>query len=103
MTSAVPQPTGPYPVGRTVRQWTDPSRTDPYAADPSEPRSLVLWIWYPASPTSGPPARARGPPARDLPGRWLPTPNMLGIRAAGLPSNSAHNAAPAEDRATYPV
>jgi hypothetical protein len=40
----------PVSVGRTVREGTDSNRADPYAADPSERRSLVTWIWYPRSP-----------------------------------------------------
>jgi len=94
MSPAVPPPSGPFPVGRTARDLTDPSRTDPYAADSSEPRSLVLWIWYPAGPASG-------PPADYLPAPWQPAADMLGIRVAGLASNSAADAAPADG--TFPV
>jgi predicted dienelactone hydrolase len=41
-------PTGPYSVGTTTLQWTDPSRADQYAPDPNSPREIVVQIWYPA-------------------------------------------------------
>ncbi|MBG0564771.1 alpha/beta hydrolase family protein [Actinoplanes aureus] len=96
MTSALPPPTGPFAVGRTVREWTDRSRTDPYAPDPAEPRSLVIWIWYPAQPSSG-------PPAGYLPGAWQAAAEMLGILAAGLTAHSVDGAPLAAGQAGYPV
>eukprot|EP00555_Chaetoceros_dichaeta_P004872 CAMPEP_0198257480 /NCGR_PEP_ID=MMETSP1447-20131203/7155_1 /TAXON_ID=420782 /ORGANISM="Chaetoceros dichaeta, Strain CCMP1751" /LENGTH=408 /DNA_ID=CAMNT_0043944399 /DNA_START=106 /DNA_END=1332 /DNA_ORIENTATION=+ len=39
-------PLGPFPVGVTTIELTDPNRTDP--EDPSEPRRLQTEIWYPA-------------------------------------------------------
>ena len=96
MTTAVPQPTGPFPVGRTVRAWTDPSRTDPYAADPSQPRSLVAWIWYPRG-------QASDAPGAYLPPGWEPTAQLLGIRSAGLTAHSVDGAPLSDAVATYPV
>jgi hypothetical protein len=105
MTIPVPPPTGPFPVGRTVREWTDRSRTDPYTpnsagstatAGSAEPRSLVAFIWYPANPSAA-------PAAEYLPPAWSPAADMLGIRAAGLLANSVDDAAPADAYATYPV
>ncbi|MFI6600883.1 alpha/beta hydrolase family protein [Nonomuraea sp. NPDC050536] len=68
----LPAPTGAYGVGRTFREWTDTSRTDPLAPHPGLPRELSVWIWYPTQQgTSGP----RAPYA---PGQWgkqhIPTP-----------------------------
>jgi pimeloyl-ACP methyl ester carboxylesterase len=96
MTPAVPPPTGRLPVGRTVRQWTDPLRADPYAADPSERRSLVAWMWYP---------RARSPDAVApyLPAAWQPAGQPLGIRADGLSAHSVDGAAIDDENAPYPV
>lgn len=96
MTTALPPPTGPYAVGRTVREWIDRSRTDPYAADPSEPRSLLTWIWYPAEPSSQ-------PAADYLPAAWQPAADTFGIQAAGLTAHSTDAAALATDRTAYPV
>lgn len=41
----LPAPTGPYPVGRTIRHWTDPSRRTPGQA---LVRPLNASIYYPA-------------------------------------------------------
>ncbi|OAF13569.1 hypothetical protein AYJ54_43345 [Bradyrhizobium centrolobii] len=39
-------PTGPYLVGTSIRHFVDRSRTDP--ENPSNPRELMVQIWYPA-------------------------------------------------------
>lgn len=52
----LPAPTGSYAVGRSMREWTDTSRTDPLAPQPGQPRMLSVWLWYPAAPVSGPTA-----------------------------------------------
>lgn len=70
---ALPTPTGPYPVGRTMLDWTDHTRTDPLAPRPGLPRELSIWLWYPASP--GPGAQS----APYAPGAWA------GLHIGGLP------------------
>ncbi len=60
----LPGPTGTYPVGRAMRQWTDISRTDPLAPQPNQPRVLSVWLWYPAT------ADIVGPTALYAPGAW---------------------------------
>ncbi len=62
----LPAPGGPYPVGRVEYDWTDSARPDPLAADPSQPRKLNVWIWYPGE------AGASGAgPAPYLPSAWV--------------------------------
>ena len=39
----LPQPTGPFAVGRTTYVWKDPAHTDS--------TELFAWIWYPATPS----------------------------------------------------
>jgi hypothetical protein len=97
MTTATPAPTGRYAVGRTVREWTDEARADPYAPDPSARRSLVTWIWYPRSGSE--PAAA----AAYLPAAWQPNAAMLGLQTDGLDSHSVDGAPVADDRPGYPV
>jgi hypothetical protein len=46
----VPEPTGPYPVGRVSYDWVDSARTEIYAANPEDRRELVVFVWYPAKP-----------------------------------------------------
>src|SRR5436305_7404527 len=60
----LPAPTGPFRVGRTITEWTDPARVDPLAPAPGTPRRLAVWLWYPATP--GPAAA----PAAYTPGPW---------------------------------
>jgi dienelactone hydrolase len=38
--TTLPQPTGPYAIGRVTYDWKDPRHTE-----------LLAWIWYPAVPT----------------------------------------------------
>ncbi len=58
----LPQPAGPYAVGRTAYDWTDASRPEPFTPDANDHRSLPAWVWYPVAPTA--------PDARPLP--YLP-------------------------------
>jgi Platelet-activating factor acetylhydrolase, isoform II len=61
----LPAPAGPDPVGRTVFDWTDTSRMDPYAAGRSTPRELAVQVWYPARPAPGAPTTSYLPPGWD--------------------------------------
>jgi dienelactone hydrolase len=59
----LPALNGKYQVGRTSFEWVDPGRTDPL--DPhGGPRTLAVWLWYPA------PADAAGPHPAYAPGLW---------------------------------
>jgi dienelactone hydrolase len=60
----LPVPTGSYPVGRTLFDWTDHGRTDPLAPQPGRPRELSVWLWYPAA------REAASHPAPYAPGNW---------------------------------
>jgi predicted dienelactone hydrolase len=73
---ALPDPTGPYAVGRVSYDWVDESRREVFA--PTEAasgsaagvrpkrakRELVVWLWYPAPPET------RASPGDYLPGKW---------------------------------
>jgi dienelactone hydrolase len=45
-----PPLTGPHAVGRRFMVWTDSARRDP--DDSTRPRTVALWIWYPAMPAA---------------------------------------------------
>lgn len=62
--AALPAPTGSYPVGRTLFDWTDHGRPDPLAPRPGLPRELSVWLWYPAT------HEAAGPQSPYAPGDW---------------------------------
>jgi predicted dienelactone hydrolase len=47
----LPKPTGPFPIGRTLYDWTDEKTLDTLAPAPGANRELLVWIWYPAADT----------------------------------------------------
>jgi len=49
----LPNPTGPYPVGRVSYYWIDSARPEPLAAASPAYRELMVDIWYPAETTAG--------------------------------------------------
>src|SRR5690242_18064299 len=53
--SALPPPTGTFKVGRVTAHWTDTSRVESLAAD-RRYRELMVDVWYPADPMTGPAA-----------------------------------------------
>lgn len=48
-TPRFPKPTGPYGVGTRIYSWTDPTRPEPFTADPDDRRQLVAQVWYPTT------------------------------------------------------
>jgi predicted dienelactone hydrolase len=44
----LPTPTGRYPVGTAVVQWTEPDRPETWTTEPGDVRALQAQIWYPA-------------------------------------------------------
>jgi dienelactone hydrolase len=57
-TPQIPPPSGPFGIGRTGFDWTDPSRRDDY--DSNRQRELMVYLWYPTT---------RSPEAK---GQYLP-------------------------------
>ena len=49
--ATLPEPTGPYSVGRVRYDWLDAHRIDPLAPTQGTSRELPVWIWYPAAGT----------------------------------------------------
>src|SRR5262245_14000516 len=48
----LPAPSGPFAVGREIVDWADDASTDAQAPVPGTRRELVVWIWYPAAPST---------------------------------------------------
>jgi len=56
-----PKPSGPYPVGTQTFYWVDESRLEVFSDDsdliyanpPSQPRKVMVQVWYPAAAESG--------------------------------------------------
>ena len=49
----LPRPTGPYPIGTVLYDWTDDSREEQWSSVPEKGRELMVQIWYPADSTQG--------------------------------------------------
>ena len=60
----LPTPTGHFAVGRTTYVWTYESEGDELARPPGPKRQVLVWIWYPAAPSS------TDVSAEYLPGLW---------------------------------
>ncbi|HTT60378.1 MAG TPA: hypothetical protein VMG35_01005 [Bryobacteraceae bacterium] len=45
----LPEPTGPFAVGRAMYDWADLKTLDTLAPVPGARRELLVWIWYPAA------------------------------------------------------
>ena len=48
----LPQPSGPFGVGRVAFDWTDPSRAADMAEDRGAHAELMVYIWYPTNASS---------------------------------------------------
>ncbi len=79
----LPKPAGPYSVGRTLFDWTDPKRDDPYSAATGKHRELMVWLWYPAtvSPQSKPAEYIPSAWASELPWRPVTIPSRVRVHA----------------------
>ena len=94
---ALPAPTGPYAVGRTVYHWTDPSRGETSAARAGEHREVQVWVWYPAAPAAG------AEPGPYAPAGWEAIGEFWGFGGDGVRGQAFPDAPVAPDRARYPV
>lgn len=94
----LPKPTGPYSVGRTLLDWKDPNRDDPYSTSIGKNRELMVWLWYPAavSPQSKPAEYIPSAWASELPWRPVTIPSRVRVHAVA-------EAAMAEGQQQYPV
>lgn len=45
--SRLPEPSGPYGIGRIAYDWADNSRHDTLGSDPKRNRELMVYVWYP--------------------------------------------------------
>ena len=48
-TFKLPDPSGPFGIGRVGYEWIDTSRPDGYSADPHAHRPLMVYLWYPTA------------------------------------------------------
>ncbi|MDI6098785.1 hypothetical protein QLQ12_09255 [Actinoplanes sp. NEAU-A12] len=106
---AFPQPSGPFAVGTTVTQWTDPDREETATAEADGGRTVVVQFWYPALPGSpdAPRAQYLGRTREEADTVAAAAAGYLGIPGLVLDgptrarTHAVHDAAPAAGR--FPV
>lgn len=97
----LPTPPGPFPVGRVIATWVDTSRRGTLGDAPSEPRTLPVWIWYPA--------QGGGSPLPYMPAEWARAREAdrgigsLLFQSPGSIHGHATDAPPSPQGAPYPV
>lgn len=106
----LPEPGGPYAVGTVTFQWADNARTEAYNPEPgpdnaSDPRELMVQLWYPALPADQP--RAPWMNGLDVAGpaiaTYLRLPSFF-LDHARLVETNAFTAAPLDSSGgPYPV
>ncbi len=104
----LPEPTGPFAVGRVVYAWTDETTVDSMAPVPGTPRELLVWIWYPAeTPSEGTESHADTylpsvlPPDTTSGGAFIF--RLLTKDLAKVHGHSLRDATIAPDKPAYPV
>jgi pimeloyl-ACP methyl ester carboxylesterase len=104
--TTLPDPTGPFAVGRTMAFWRDATQAEPMAPEPGARREILAWIWYPAERgrPSQTPAPYLPPPWRDaLRRRTGPVLNLLTRDLSGVRSHSVRDAEMSPRFPSYPV
>jgi predicted dienelactone hydrolase len=105
----LPEPTGPYAVGRLTVDWVDERRIDPFAPVAGTKRELPVWIWYPAPRDAEEPrleympARLREAMQRDSPALARMLFKALTTDRANVTSHSLDAPPLAEGPARFPV
>ncbi|WP_158501827.1 hypothetical protein [Vitiosangium sp. GDMCC 1.1324] len=93
----LPEPTGPYDVGRIAFDWVDARREEPYARRGHRRRELSAWLWYPAE------LRPGTKPGPYLPAGWRLTSLFWQFQASRVRAHAVPGAPVARPRARYPV
>ena len=94
----LPKLSGPYAIGRTLFDWKDAQRYDPYSSKIGKNRELMVWLWYPAaaSPQSKPAEYIPSAWAAELPWRPVTIPGRIRVHAVA-------DAPIADSQPAYPV
>lgn len=103
--TTLPEPTGPYAVGRVSCEWVNAAESDPLAPTAGAKREVVAWIWYPAK------VPASSQRAEYLPAAWRAALSkyvgpVIGLLARDMAKVHPHSFAGAEvldAQQAYPV
>lgn len=100
----LPQPSGPFAVGRTIYDWVDDGAIDTLAPTAGVKRELLVWIWYPAESSQSAAMDDYMPRALQIAlRRQLGPLNFVAHDLSKVRSHSIRNAAISPARASYPV
>jgi dienelactone hydrolase len=103
---ALPAPTGPFAVSRTIYDWVDEKTPDPFSPAAGAPRELLVWIWYPATSGSSTDTQEYLPaPMREAVerGNGLLISKFLTRDLSKVHTHSLRNAGVAPQQRSYPV
>jgi dienelactone hydrolase len=70
----LPDPSGPFGIGRTSFHWTDPTRPESFVANRAAMRELMVYVWYPTAAHDKFDAGAYVPGARQIDAAGGPDP-----------------------------
>lgn len=107
----LPDPSGPFRIGRVGYEWIDPSRADIFAAEPGSHRALMVYFWYPASSNAHGPAEPYWPGAKQMDADLATHREMAKefgalwplIASGEFRSHAIEKASPAKEPAQFPV
>ncbi len=109
--TSLPDPTGPFAVGRTIDRWSDAEALDALAPIAGTKREVLVWIWYPAAggrsaageyvPAAMQEAASRAPAPATLFGSVMT--NLLTRDVTKVRAHNARDAEIATEQPSYPV
>jgi len=107
----LPDPSGPFGIGRIGYEWTDASRPDSFSADPQAHRSLMVYLWYPSSEKAASATGVYLPGAKQMDAATEAQPLVKEefgevwsqILSGQIKSHALENAAPAKSPKVFPV
>src|SRR5262249_25035824 len=106
----LPEPKGPFGIGRIGYHWVDTARHDADAADPKASRELMVYLWYPTDKKAGAkgaylPGAAQMDAVPDVQARMSRVygANWAAILSGEIASHAVERAAPARTPQQFPT
>jgi predicted dienelactone hydrolase len=99
----LPDPPGPYLVGRVTYDWVDSARDEAFAGHPSEKRELMVLAWCPADGAGGATAPYMPEPWQRQAERESGIGGLLAHRLSRIQTHSYDRAAPADIPGPLPL
>jgi predicted dienelactone hydrolase len=104
----LPEPAGPYGIGRMAFEWLDAQRFDPFPPDRKEFRRVMVYLWYPTTSDQKTGHGAYLPGAKQIDAATGFDRSRFGsiwplILSGAIASHARDNAPPAADHSTWPI